>query len=106
MFGFSFSCLGVCPYSPCLCPLCPAPGLARGLLASDFGATEPGLLSDDFKFVGPLVGPLKKVLIYMYIYDIYLYMYNSFLAPLGLGLRFGVLLDFSLGGHASDVGSL
>lgn len=36
-------------------------GLARGLVASDFGAVDPGLLAKDFKFVGPLVGPLPKV---------------------------------------------
>lgn len=35
-------------------------GLAKGLLASDFGAADPGLLAKDFKFVGPLVGPLPR----------------------------------------------
>lgn len=42
--------------------LCPPPaiGLARGMLASDFGASDPGLLAKDFMFVGPVVGPLKK----------------------------------------------
>jgi hypothetical protein len=40
---------------------CGRAGLTRGLLASDFGASEPGLLADNFAFVGPLVGPLPKV---------------------------------------------
>ncbi len=35
-------------------------GLAKGLLASDFGATDPDLLAKDFKFIGPLVGPLPR----------------------------------------------
>lgn len=35
-------------------------GLAKGLLASDFGAADPELLAKDFKFVGPLVGPLPR----------------------------------------------
>lgn len=34
--------------------------LAKGVLASELGTRDPDLLSEDFTFCGPIVGPLKK----------------------------------------------
>lgn len=34
--------------------------LAKGVLASELGTKDPELLSEDFTFCGPIVGPLKK----------------------------------------------